>query len=179
MNVKRIAILLLACAAEAAAQQPDSSGERNSLLDVARGMRHLEKRIAAADRGSETGKLQRQVVSDLQRLIDQAQRGGGEDDPQGGAAKKAPSQQLTGKPQPGTGNGGQSPNGTPSAGGAGTGGTGPPDREIVHRVIEKLHTELPERKQRQMKQLPPEEFLPGYELLIEEYFRRLAEENDE
>ncbi len=37
---------------------------------------------------------------------------------------------------------------------------------------------LPERAREQMLQLPAEEFLPKYELEIEDYFRRLAGEGE-
>lgn len=36
--------------------------------------------------------------------------------------------------------------------------------------------QLPEHARQQMRQAPFEEFPPKYELLIEEYFRRLSEE---
>ena len=36
-----------------------------------------------------------------------------------------------------------------------------------------------EKVREQMRQSPNEEFLPQYELLIQEYFRRLAEEENE
>ncbi len=38
---------------------------------------------------------------------------------------------------------------------------------------------LPQHDREQMLQLPPEEFPPKYELQIEDYFRRLAEEGQE
>ena len=39
--------------------------------------------------------------------------------------------------------------------------------------------QLPERAREQMLQSPPEKFLPKYELLIEKYYQRLAEEQPE
>ena len=48
----------------------------------------------------------------------------------------------------------------------------------MRKVMEELWGELPPRQRQQMLQLPVEEFLPKYELLIEEYFRRLAEEKE-
>ena len=42
--------------------------------------------------------------------------------------------------------------------------------------MKQLWGELPQRDREQMLQLPVEEFLPEYELLIEDYFRRLSEE---
>ena len=42
--------------------------------------------------------------------------------------------------------------------------------------MKELWGALPERARQQMQQLPVEDFPPKYERLIEEYFRRLAEE---
>ena len=36
--------------------------------------------------------------------------------------------------------------------------------------------QLPAREREQMLQSPPEQFLPKYELLLEKYYKRLAEE---
>ncbi|KKK95447.1 hypothetical protein LCGC14_2672730, partial [marine sediment metagenome] len=54
-----------------------------------------------------------------------------------------------------------------------------PDMARMQEVMKKLWGELPQRDREQMLQSPPEEFLPKYELLIEQYFRRLTEGNDE
>ena len=50
------------------------------------------------------------------------------------------------------------------------------DMDQMRAVIKKLWGELPQHQREQMLQLPIEEFLPKYQLMIEEYFRRLAEE---
>ena len=42
--------------------------------------------------------------------------------------------------------------------------------------MKRLWGELPEQVRQQMQELPAEDFPPKYESLIEEYFRRLAEE---
>ena len=44
-------------------------------------------------------------------------------------------------------------------------------------MMKRLWGELPERQREQMMQMPLEEFLPEYELMIEDYFRRLSEKN--
>ena len=41
--------------------------------------------------------------------------------------------------------------------------------------MQQLILELPQHEREQMLQIPPEEFLPKYELQIEEYFRRLSQ----
>ena len=51
-----------------------------------------------------------------------------------------------------------------------------PDIEETRAAMSRLWGELPARARQQMLQSPVEEFSPKYEVLIEEYFRRLAEE---
>lgn len=51
-----------------------------------------------------------------------------------------------------------------------------PNMEEMRTLLKSLWGELPEREREQMLQLPVEEFLPKYELLIEQYFQRLSEQ---
>jgi hypothetical protein len=51
-----------------------------------------------------------------------------------------------------------------------------PDPSLAAQVRLQRWGELPEHARQQMLQLPADEFLPQYEDLIEQYFRRLAEE---
>jgi len=153
----------------------------NPLLEIARKMRDAQGRLDRHDAGSTTQIVQKQVVDDLEKLIDQARKAakqcaGGQSRAQAVAARK--------------------PVGQPPAGGEPEGGQ-PSDRpaaestqrpratndrprqvdvEQVRAIIKELWGELPEREREQMLESPPEEFLPKYELLIEEYFRRLSEE---
>lgn len=53
-----------------------------------------------------------------------------------------------------------------------------PEGEDIHAVMKRLWGRLPEHARQQMLQLPGEDFSPKYETMIEEYYRRLAEEND-
>ncbi len=59
---------------------------------------------------------------------------------------------------------------------AGDGQARKPDRREIRAMIKRVWGGLPERARRQMLQSPVEEFPPKYEVLIEEYFRRLSEE---
>jgi hypothetical protein len=54
-----------------------------------------------------------------------------------------------------------------------------PDMARMRTLLQDLWGELPGRQRERMLQLPVEEFLPQYELLIEQYFKRLAEERGE
>lgn len=51
-----------------------------------------------------------------------------------------------------------------------------PNMEEMRTLMKSLWGELPEREREQMLQLPVEEFLPKYEVLIEQYFQRLSEQ---
>ena len=49
-------------------------------------------------------------------------------------------------------------------------------REVVKKELDRLH--LPDKDREEMLQAPPDEFLPGHESSIEEYFKRLIEQEE-
>jgi hypothetical protein len=55
-------------------------------------------------------------------------------------------------------------------------GESPSSIDVVN-LLKDAWGNLPEREREQMLQAPAEKFLPKYELLIERYYKRLAEEN--
>lgn len=153
----------------------------NPLLEIARKMRDAQRRLDRHDAGATTQIVQKQIVDDLEKLIDQARKAakqcaGGQSRPQAVAAR-----QPVGQPPAG----GQPQGGQPSDRPAAESAQRPRttndrprrvDVEQVQAIIKELWGELPQREREQMLESPPEEFLPKYELLIEEYFRRLSEE---
>ena len=50
------------------------------------------------------------------------------------------------------------------------------DPAELQALVKRVWGDLPQRVREQMQQLPAEEFVPQYDMLIEEYYRRLAEE---
>jgi uncharacterized coiled-coil protein SlyX len=66
----------------------------------------------------------------------------------------------------------------PSPGSAGVGKASKPNIQQTRAAMSRLWGELPARARQQMLQSPVEQFPPKYELLIEEYFRRLSEEKE-
>lgn len=155
-----------------------TSDEQNPLLGIARQMREVEALIDDRDSGERTQKVQQQIVDDLDKLIEQAKKnckkcGGG----QCNAQASTRSSVKPGKPKQGNRPGKPSSqhvarsNATP-----GTGTPTRPDMQQMREVMKRLWGELPPKVREQMLQLPVEEFLPKYELLIEAYFRRMAEE---
>jgi hypothetical protein len=153
----------------------------NPLLEIARKMRDAQGRLDQHDAGSTTQIVQKEIVDGLEKLIDQARKAakqcaGGQSRAQAVAARKP-----VGQPPAG----GEPEGGRPSDPRAGESSPRPraasqrprqPDLEQVRAIIKELWGELPQREREQMLESPPEEFLPKYELLIEEYFRRLSEE---
>jgi hypothetical protein len=55
----------------------------------------------------------------------------------------------------------------------------PVDKGEVNEMVKNLWGHLPERSREQMLQSFSDEFLPKYELEIEQYYRRLSEEQEE
>jgi hypothetical protein len=142
---------------------------QNPLAQVARRMRSVESRIARHNISSATQGEQAQIVSDLEALLDAAKKGrsGGK---QGQQKKGAGA-------QPGIG--------------AGNAAAGPP-RDSTNRiehgskeqaqtadvkdVVRRFWGHLPQKYRDEMQASLSEQFLPKYERLIEEYYKRLAEE---
>ena len=155
--------------------------QRDPLLEIARQMRRIEELIGRSDSGLTTQDLQEQVVADLDRLLEQARRRAKQSKPGAGQSQQASIRRPIGQPQSKPGDGPRPGDGPSTASSQRPAGNGParrPDMTRMRKVMEELWGQLPPRQRQQMLQLPVEEFLPKYELLIEEYFRRLAEEKE-
>ena len=153
--------------------------EDSPLLEIARRMRDVEGLIGQAESGPKTQGLQGQIVANLQELIKQArsrakQCKSSQCNPNAVAARRKVSQPAK-KPAAGQGKPNPKP-ATSSDAPPGTAAARRPDMDQMKEVLKRLWGELPEKAREQMLQLPVEEFLPKYELLIEQYFQRLAEE---
>jgi hypothetical protein len=152
----------------------------NPLQQIASQMREAQQRIARSDSGPDTQQLQRQIVADLDRLIQRARQTAGQcssDTSQSQpSSRTTPSDRSCDKPgQPGS----QPPTGKPPSGTSPPSAASPtarkPNAAQTQALIKRLWGALPERQRELMLQSPPEEFPPDYELLIEDYFRRLSE----
>jgi hypothetical protein len=146
---------------------------------VERNMQTAANLLPHAESMPRAGEVQRQIVADLDKLIDElaqqcrsgACNTGGESDSPSQRSQAAP---KPGTPKPGQG---QSParDSTSRLGRGDPRGVDPGERE---QLIKDLWGHLPARAREQMLQSYSDEFLPEYELEIEQYFRRLAEEPD-
>ena len=156
-----------------------------SLVRVRQGMQQAEELLGhpAADAGSraveQAGAVQQEVVSQLDKLIAELSKQcqGGQCKP--GDQPPKPSQRSQSKP----GKSGKA---------AGSGSTAardstdrldrstaqPVEKGDIDALVKELWGHLPERSREQMLQSFSDEFLPKYELEIEQYYRRLSEEQD-
>jgi len=149
----------------------------NPLLAVARRMREVEERIGRAEVGTETRDLQQRIVTDLERMLKQARKACKQSKPGDGQSQATTGRQPIGQSgaEPA---GGNRSNDKPAVDSSQrpkqNGESRRPDAEEMDAVLKKLWGELPKRQREQMSQWQLEEFLPKYDLLIEEYFRRLS-----
>jgi hypothetical protein len=193
--------------------------------ELAGRMRRAEDLLAQAESGDPTQTLQRDIVADLESLVEQAERqcqsccksncqspckscgksacNGSCQSPCKSCGKSTCNGSCQAASKPG---GKPSVKKTPSDPKAADyvkrknsgGGTDPsraragvdrvgPGLKVIKQpgsleerkeLLEGLWGELPPREREQMLQMPVEDFLPKYELLIQDYFRRLSEEQE-
>jgi hypothetical protein len=150
---------------DAAAATADS---QNPLANLAERMRTVERRIARHDTSAVTQDEQAQILKDIAALLDDTRSGQGNQKPESKG------------------------NGSAQAGmGTGNAAAGPP-RDSTNRiergtkeqtetadvkdVLRRIWGHLPEKRREEMQASLSEQFLPKYERMIEEYYKRLAEE---
>jgi hypothetical protein len=159
------------------------SEDQQPLVDVAQRMRFIEQRMVRGDCGPQTQQSQQQVVADLDRLIRQARS-------QAQAADSKQSATATSRPPSGDGQtqaagakpGQQAKPGRQPGTAARSGGTGAdrPRAGQLSSVFGQAWGELPEQARQQLlQQWSAEQFLPEYAPLVEQYFRRLTEAQEE
>ncbi len=157
------------------------SEDDSPLVSIARQMRGVEDALGRTDSGPATQEAQARIVANLNELLKQAAKGAGQCRPSQGkppsTAPRQPIAQPNAPPKPGTGQPKATPNAAqPKKPDATAAKPKRPDMQEMLSLIKRLWGELPERERNQMLQLPPEEFLPKYETMIEDYYKRLAEE---
>lgn len=159
----------------------DIGEEKNPLMSLGRRMREVEQRIADARADKSTQSLQEEIVTALERLIEQARRQ--QQQQQNSSSSQSSPQQTANRnkvKQPGQSGsprqGNRQENNRPNES---TERQGPRkvkevDMGQLNDLAKALWGHLPERVRQQMQQSPLDHFLPQYELLIEDYFKRLA-----
>jgi hypothetical protein len=157
------------------------SDEQDPLGHIGRQMRRAERLIPAEGKRPDAETLQRQIVDDLARLIEQAeqqrsQQQSSKNSQQQQSAKRQSVQQPKSSTANKPGKNSTKP-ASDSTDRMGEAEAAKPDPELFKGLLKDSWGNLPDREREQMMQMSRERFLPQYELLIERYYRRLAEEH--
>ena len=152
---------------------------------ISQEMRQVEQLISERPKRAHTEELQRRIVENLAQLIEQAEK----QQQQQQSSSQSQSQQQTAKrqspkqsQQPGRQSSSAQDSNQPASDSSDRLGKADqvrPDPELLRGLMKDAWGHLPERDREQMQQMAPERFLPQYELLIERYYRRLAEERSQ
>ena len=160
------------------------SPEEDPLGFISQEMRQVEQLISEQPKRAHAEELQRRIVEDLAQLIEQAEK----QQQQQSSSSQSQGQQQTAKrqspkqsQQQGKSSSGKSSSqpASDSTDRLGQAEQVRPDPELLRGLMKDAWGHLPERDREQMQQMAPERFLPQYELLIERYYRRLAEERSQ
>ena len=158
-----------------------SAGKENIARELAGRMRRVGERLRDHDLSPGTISAQKEILAELDRQLAAGAAGPG-------SPSKQPGQTATGKKPAAAGAGDSSanPQAAPSPKGSDTASGSPPDKPEVAQPRSPTLTisdamrhswgHLPAKVLEQMQSSLSEKFLPKYEKLTEEYYRRLAEE---
>lgn len=137
-----------------------ASKAESQLAGLARMMRGVEQRIRRNDTSESTQRLQNDIATQLAKMLDAAEQ---ENANRSAAAASTQAAEQAGKTKP---NGSE---GDPNA----KGGEGSTEQD---KLLDAIWGTLPERLRQQVQSPLQEEFLPRYERVIKQYYKRLAEE---
>jgi hypothetical protein len=138
------------------------------LAAIAGEMRQVERRMADRDTSPATQQQQAAIIAQLDALLQHAQQAG-----QSGGEKK----EGSGSAQAGTGTGNPVPGPPRDSSNRMERGTKlQPETADMKDLARRLWGHLPDKQREEMQASFSEQFLPKYERLIEEYYKRLAEE---
>ncbi len=157
-------------------------GEHDDPLSrISQEMRASEDYIREQVKRAAAEKVQRRIVDDLAKLIDQVEKQSAQ---QSSSSEKEKKSQKTGKrrmvQQPKSGQQHHDSNNPAkdSTDRLGKAETAKPDPRALKEMAKDSWGHLPAHAREQMSQNWPERFLPQYELMIERYYKRLAEEQN-
>jgi hypothetical protein len=152
----------------------DIGEEQQPLQRIRRRMRLAEELIAAKATAQDTQELQKLISDELAAIVAQAQKQG-----PGGSPRKPPTGQQSQATNPMGEGTGEAKAGPPrdssqrlESGEVDSAKSAADARAVMHR----LWGNLPEKVREQMQNAPIEQFLPKYDKLIQQYYKRLAEE---
>jgi hypothetical protein len=159
-----------------------SKQDDDPLFHISQEMRSAESLIPEHAKRLDAEQLQRRVIEDLARLIEQAEQQSAQQQSSSKDKKAQQTQKRQSVQQPKSAGAGGSKNSNQPAKDSserlGKSEAARPDPEMIKGLLKASWGNLPAKDREQMLQNPPERFLPQYELLIERYYRRLAEEQN-
>jgi hypothetical protein len=168
-----------------AAEDPDAAtgedlgehGDEDILSRIGDKMRKAEGLIERQKSPEKAQQLQDEVVSDLAKLIDQLRERAQQQSSSSKSQQKTAQRQQVNQPKSSSRDPkGGSPNpAKDSTERLGKNDVRRPDMGEMHDLMKDVWGQLPVHDREQMLQYAPEQFLPKYELLIEKYYKRLAE----
>jgi hypothetical protein len=157
-----------------------------SLARVRQGMQRAESLLDTSNAVIDEVKVtqaqaaQQQVVEQLDELIAQLSKQCQGGQCQSGDQAPKPGERTQSKPgKPGAAAGRGQTAARDSSDRLGGSDAAPVEKGDIDELVKHLWGHLPEREREQMMQSFSEEFLPKYELEIEQYYRRLSEEKEE
>lgn len=135
---------------------------------IGRQMASVEQRLRAGDSTRSTQALQDRIVGELDGFLKQASKP---------SSAKSPKKPESGNQADASGGGNLKPKDEPSEKSKSNDGSTSSGNEKTARpdLTKEVWGELPPQVREQLLNALPEKFLPAYETLIEEYYRRLAE----
>jgi hypothetical protein len=164
-------------------EQNAASSDEEPLARIGQQMRTVEKQLEGQQAAGNTQQLQGQILSDLAVLIKKLEQQCQSQNSSDSKPSKSQSQQAqrdsVKQLKPGSGNPSSQPSNKPakeSSDRLSKNDTQKPDLDAIKGMLKDAWGQLPPHAREQMLQSPPEQFLPKYELLIEKYYKRLAEE---
>ncbi|MFV1967939.1 MAG: hypothetical protein ACC628_21150, partial [Pirellulaceae bacterium] len=144
-------------------------------LRIVRGMRAAAEELRGANAAAGTQRMQRDIVADLDALIERYSQAGNEqnssrppDENSGSEAGASPGDDP-----------GRSPSPAEVAGSPAVKEKASEERKSTNEMLIQVWGQLPTHLQEQIQSPTREQFLPQYERLIIEYYRRLAEVDDD
>lgn len=154
------------------------SEDVDPILDIVQQMQQAQSLIGQAKTGQTTQQVQAGILASLDELLRSAREQqqtaqAGQSNAKGDAPRQTPKQteaKPNGKGKPNT----NAPKASQPK--PGSSGSHRPNMAEMNELLKNVWGELPEHQREQMLELPIEEFLPKYELMIESYFKRLSEE---
>jgi hypothetical protein len=144
---------------------------------IARQMQDAQRRIEEQEVSSSTQDLQKDIVAKLDALIKQLEQQKKQCNSSNSSSSSSGSPKVKQPDQPDQGQ--QRPSNKPATDSAerlGQENAAASDEAALEALVKQVWGHLPDRARQQMQNASVEDFLPKYQQVIEDYYRRLAEE---